>query len=67
VGTRNATKILKDGDMVEVDADKDIVKIVEALMIGKTQKRGYKSLGVGSLNQQRGEQPISLAIFFAIS
>jgi len=31
VGTRNATKILKDGDMVEVDADKGIVKIVERL------------------------------------
>lgn len=26
VGTRNATKVLKDGDMVEVDADKGMVK-----------------------------------------
>lgn len=28
VGTRVATKMLKDGDMVEVDADKGIVKII---------------------------------------
>lgn len=26
VGTKNATKILKDGDIVEVDAEKGIVK-----------------------------------------
>lgn len=26
VGTRTATQILKDGDIVEVDADKGIVK-----------------------------------------
>ncbi len=29
VGTKNATKILKDGDMVEVDANKGIVKIIK--------------------------------------
>lgn len=29
VGTKNSTKILKDGDMVEVDADNGIVKIIE--------------------------------------
>lgn len=29
IGTKNATKILKDGDMVEVDADNGIVKIME--------------------------------------
>jgi pyruvate,water dikinase len=29
VGTKIATKILKDGDMVEVDANKGIVKIVK--------------------------------------
>jgi phosphohistidine swiveling domain-containing protein len=28
-GTRNATKILKDGDLVEVDANKGIVKIIK--------------------------------------
>lgn len=28
IGTKNATKILKDGDMVEVDADKGTVKII---------------------------------------
>ncbi len=28
VGTRNATKVLKDGDMVEVDAEKGIVRIL---------------------------------------
>jgi pyruvate,water dikinase len=29
VGTRSATKILKDGDRVEVDADIGIVKIIK--------------------------------------
>lgn len=29
VGTRNATRVLKDGDTVEVDADKGIVRIIE--------------------------------------
>ena len=28
IGTRIASKILKDGDLVEVDADKGIVKIL---------------------------------------
>jgi len=30
VGTKNATKILKDGDLVEVDADKGIIKIIKS-------------------------------------
>jgi phosphohistidine swiveling domain-containing protein len=34
VGTRVATKVLKDGDMVEVDANKGVVKII------KRKKRG---------------------------
>ena len=29
VGTGNATKVLKDGDLVEVDANKGIVKILK--------------------------------------
>ncbi len=29
IGTKNATQILKDGDLVEVDADKGIVKILK--------------------------------------
>lgn len=29
IGTKNATKILKDGDMVEVDAEKGIVRIIK--------------------------------------
>ena len=29
IGTKIATKVLKDGDLVEVDADKGIVKIVK--------------------------------------
>ena len=29
IGTKNATKILKDGDEVEVDADKGAVKILK--------------------------------------
>jgi phosphohistidine swiveling domain-containing protein len=29
VGTKNATKVLKDGDLVEVDADKGIVRIIK--------------------------------------
>lgn len=29
IGTKNATKILKDGDLVEVDANQGIVRIIE--------------------------------------
>lgn len=29
IGTRNATKKLKDGDMVEVDADKGVVRVIK--------------------------------------
>ena len=29
VGTKNATKVLKDGDLVEVNADKGVVKIIK--------------------------------------
>ncbi len=29
IGTKNATKILKDGDLVEVDADKGVVRIIK--------------------------------------
>ncbi|MDR3168653.1 MAG: hypothetical protein LBU27_02645 [Candidatus Peribacteria bacterium] len=29
IGTKNATRILKDGDLVEVDADNGVVKILE--------------------------------------
>lgn len=29
VGTKIATKILKDGDLVEVDADRGIIKIIK--------------------------------------
>jgi phosphohistidine swiveling domain-containing protein len=29
IGTKFATKIFKDGDMVEVDADKGVVKIIK--------------------------------------
>lgn len=29
IGTKNATKVLKDGDMVEVDADKGVVRIIK--------------------------------------
>jgi pyruvate,water dikinase len=29
VGTKNATQILKDGDFVEVNADKGIIQIME--------------------------------------
>ena len=29
IGTKVATRILKDGDLVEVDAEKGIVKILE--------------------------------------
>jgi pyruvate,water dikinase len=29
IGTKIATKVLKDGDMVEVDANKGIVKILK--------------------------------------
>ena len=29
IGTQNATQVIKDGDMVEVDAERGIVKILE--------------------------------------
>lgn len=29
IGTKNATKILNDGDLVEVDAENGVVKILE--------------------------------------
>ena len=29
IGTKNATKVLKDGDLIEVDADNGIIKILE--------------------------------------
>jgi len=29
VGTHNATKVLKDGDFVKVDAERGVVEIVE--------------------------------------
>ena len=28
-GTKNATRILKDGDLIEVDADNGVVKIIK--------------------------------------
>lgn len=30
IGTKNATQVLKDGDMVEVDADKGIIRIIQS-------------------------------------
>lgn len=30
IGTKNATRVLKDGDMVEVDADKGVVRIMQS-------------------------------------
>jgi phosphohistidine swiveling domain-containing protein len=41
VGTRNATQILKDGDLVEVDADKGVVKIIKRE--NQEQKRDKKT------------------------
>jgi len=29
IGTKNATQILKDGDLVEVDANNGVIKIIE--------------------------------------
>jgi len=31
IGTKNATKILKDGDLVEVDAENGVVKILNKI------------------------------------
>jgi pyruvate,water dikinase len=31
IGTKIATKVLHDGDLVEVDADKGIVKIIKSV------------------------------------
>ena len=30
IGTKNATRVLKDGDLVEVDADKGVVRIIKS-------------------------------------
>lgn len=38
VGTKNATQILSDNDMVEVDADKGIVRVVEAVEVDEDVK-----------------------------
>ncbi len=40
IGTKNATKIFKDGDIVEVDADKGVVRILES---GEKKQRTDKS------------------------
>jgi len=29
IGTKNASKVLKDGDLVEVDAEKGLIKIIK--------------------------------------
>jgi pyruvate,water dikinase len=29
VGTKSATRLIKDGDMIEVDADKGIVRVIK--------------------------------------
>ena len=34
IGAKVATKVLKDGDLVEVDAEKGIVRLVEAQLVG---------------------------------
>jgi len=48
VGTKNATQILRDGDFVEVDADKGVVKILsrtgEDKEGGAINKRVYKKI-----------------------
>lgn len=38
VGTKNATKVFKDGNMVEVDAEKGIVKKVRSPTMSKIIK-----------------------------
>ena len=42
IGTKNATKILHDGDLVEVDADKGVVEdIRKSKIIWKTLKQKF--------------------------
>ena len=41
VGTRNATQILADGDVVEVDADNGVVRVVEAVDVDEKIKQIY--------------------------
>ncbi|MBL7045095.1 MAG: hypothetical protein ISR98_00640 [Parcubacteria group bacterium] len=44
IGTKVATKILKDGDMVEVDADNGVVRILEKEKINKNIKKIQQAL-----------------------
>lgn len=52
IGTKNATKILHDGDLVEVDADKGVVKILESNgeVSIKSEKQIYKKVQTRPLN-----------------
>jgi len=44
IGTINATQILKNGDLVEIDANKGIVKILKKAKIKATKRNNYKKL-----------------------
>lgn len=47
IGTKIATKVLKDGDMVEVDADKGIVRILSESLNKEDYYLNFKAKGPG--------------------
>lgn len=47
IGTRNATKVLKDGDVVEVDADRGMVKIIKQNMKYSFLEKDWKKNWAG--------------------
>gem|GEM_PF-544417 len=64
VGTKNATSVLYDGDYVEVDAEKGVVRVLKT-NISKQLLKSDINLNKWEFEfQQRAEQPILLADFF---
>ncbi|MCK5062001.1 hypothetical protein KAR28_05665 [Candidatus Parcubacteria bacterium] len=42
IGTKIATKVLRDGDLVEVDADKGVVKILKRVNKSSVEDIAFK-------------------------
>ncbi|KKP64257.1 MAG: PEP-utilizing enzyme, mobile domain protein [Candidatus Moranbacteria bacterium GW2011_GWF2_34_56] len=62
VGTKIATQVLKDGDLVEVDADRGVVKILKKIEINNSEKEKYVKIFnrslflIGCQNYDLGER-----------
>lgn len=54
IGTKNATKILKDGDLVEVDADRGIVRLLQSSDTKGVIDDFFKTLGDDKAFYSRG-------------